>query len=358
MSGIQCVRPAKRYMAAISAAAVSWSYIMNVISFEQRTPEWLNWKKQGIGASESGSIAAATGLLPQPAAWMDTIQELWEKKVGLRPSDKLNPAMMRGVAYEDEAVAQYRALTGHMTSPMCGEMDDHPFVQASFDGSTFDMGVILETKIPGQSVMDLAAQGEVVPYYQPQCAQHCLVAWGHPDQWPQGAEHHFYAYQPENNKGFLVVRRADQYKTMAAKLLPSLQAFWKNVQEKLPPCGDAWLQAAIKYRIALAALEEAKAAEEAAKDVLMSVYPAGEVKTFSGGGVTITKSQKAGSISYAQYVKDAKIPEADLEKYRGKTSSTVRVTVNDKTPMPDMSEAVKLALGDSKQDVVSSATSA
>lgn len=331
---------------------------MNVISFEQRTPEWLNWKKQGIGASESGSIAAATGLLPQPAAWMDTIQELWEKKVGLRPSDKLNPAMMRGVAYEDEAVAQYRALTGNMTSPMCGEMDDHPFVQASFDGSTFDMGVILETKIPGQSVMDLAAQREVVPYYQPQCAQHCLVAWGHPDQWPQGAEHHFYAYQPETNKGFLVARRADDYKKLASNLLPALQAFWKNVQEKLPPCGDAWLQAAIKYRIAKAALEEAKAAEEAANDLLKSVYPAGEVKTFSGGGLTVTKSQKAGSISYAQYAKDNKIPEADLEKYRGKTTSIFRITVNDKSPMPDMSEAVKLALGESKQDFVSSATSA
>lgn len=325
---------------------------MKAIEFAQRSPEWLAWKKNGIGASESGSIAAAVGLLPLPAAWMDTIQELWEYKVGLRAPKKMHPGMMRGVVYEDDAVDCYRAKTKNDTAPMCGEMDGNPFIHASLDGITFDMNVILETKVPNQEVMDLAASGSVVPYYQPQCAHQCLVTWGHPDEWPVGAEHHFLAYQPETNVGHLVAVRASAYKKIASELIIPITSFWKNVEDKLPPCGDSWLQAAIKYRIAAAALEQAEALEAMAKETLLSAFPTGPVKSFSGGGVTVTKSTKVGSISYAQCVKDLKIPEADLEKYRGAGSSSVRVTVNQKTLMPDLSDAVKIALGDTKVDAV------
>jgi putative phage-type endonuclease len=322
------------------------------ISHEQRSPEWLAWKKAGIGASEAGSIASSCGILTTPSAWMDTIQELWEYKVGLRAPKKMHPGMMRGVAYEDDAVDAYHALTSNSTSPICGEMDGVPYVQASLDGITFDMSVILETKIPNQEVMDMAANNVVVPYYEPQCAQQCLVAWGHPDQWPVGAEHHFYAYQPETNIGHLVAVKSGHYKKMASDLLPAIASFWKNVEEKLPPCGDVWLQAAIKYRIAAAAFEQAKALEEAAKQTLLDAFPESAGKSWSGGGVTVTKSTKAGNIQYAQYVKDQNVPEDALEKYRGKASSSVRVTVNEKTPMPELSDAVKIAIGETKSDVV------
>ena len=329
---------------------------MKVVEFEQRSPEWLAWKRAGVGASEVGSIASALGLLPQPAAWQDTIQELWEYKVGLRPPKKMHPGMMRGVVYEEDAVAFHKNLTGIATTPVCGELDNFPHVQASFDGvdynDNFAVQIILETKVPSQDVMDLAAQNLVVPYYEPQCAHQCIVAWGHPDEWPQGGEHHFVAYQPETNTGHLVARRASHYKKLAESLLMGVGAFWKNVQDRLPPCGDAWLQAAIRYRIAAAALEEAKAAEESAKEALLNAFPTGEVKTFSGGGVTITKSKVAGKIQYAQYVKDKQVPSDELEKYRGKESSQVRITVNDKVPMPELSDAVKIAIGDTKAAVV------
>jgi putative phage-type endonuclease len=325
---------------------------MNPISFEQRSPEWLNWRNTGVGASETGSIAAACGVLPLPAAWMDTIQELWEFKVGLRPPRKMHPGMMRGVVYEDEAIDAYHLHTSNSTSPICGEMDNIPYIHASLDGITFDMAVIVETKVPNQDVMDVAESGLVIPYYQPQCAHQCLVAWGHPDQWPVGAEHHFFAYQPETNIGHLVAVKADRYKSMADAMLPAITAFWNNVENRLPPCGDVWLQAAIKYRIAAAAAEQAKALEEAAKETLLNAFPQSAGKTWSGGGVTVTKSSKVGSIQYAQYVKDQNVPETELEKYRGKSSSTVRITVNEKTPMPEVSDAVKIALGEDKSDVI------
>lgn len=318
---------------------------MLAITVEQRSIEWLQWKKNGVGASESGSIAAAIGLLPEPAPWMSTIQELWEYKTGLRPPKQINPGMIRGVLYEDDAVSAYENLTGLQTSPICGEMDGNPQVQASLDGITLDQQIILETKIPNQEVMDLAKSGSVVPYYQPQCAHQCLVTWGHPDLWPQNAQHHFYVYQPESKIGHLVAVEANKYKHLAASLLPAIQTFWKNVEEKIAPCGDAWLQAAIRYRIAAAAFEQAKAIESEAKEVLLAAFPKTVQKKYSGGGVTVTKSSISGKISYADYIKDLNIPEGSLEKYRGKPSSSVRLTVNDDAPIPKLSDAVKLALG-------------
>lgn len=317
---------------------------MLAITFEQRSQEWLAWKKCGVGASESGSIAAAIGLLPEPTSWMSTIQELWEYKVGLRPPKQMHPGMMRGVTYEDEAINAYEKVSGISTSPICGEMDGNSEVQASFDGVTFDQKIILEIKVPNQKVMDLAKNNLVVPYYEPQCAHQCLVAWGHPDAWPQDGEHHFFAYQPETKTGHLVVVQPNKYKDLAISLLPAIKAFWGNVQDKIAPCGDMWLQAAIRYRIAAAALEQAQHIEKEAKEVLLSAFPKGATKTFSGGGVTVTKSSKPGAISYASYIKDLKVPETALEKYRGDPSSSVRITINEKTPMPALTEAVKIAL--------------
>jgi putative phage-type endonuclease len=328
---------------------------MKAIVFDQRSYDWLNWKKGGVGASESGSIAAAIGLLPEPASWTDTIQTLWEHKVGLRPPKKMHPGMMRGVMYEDDAIDSYHTLTGNTTSPLCGEMDKDPFIQASFDGLTFDLSVILETKVPNQDVIDLAASKIVAPYYVPQCAHQCMVAWGHPDEWPANSEHHFYAYQPETNTGHLVARPSNDYKQLAEKMYPAIQAFWQNVLDRVPPCGDTWLQAAIRYRIASAALDRAKADEEDAKAILLDAFPKMEVRTYSGGGVTVTKSTKAGKIQYAKYVKDKNINEADLEKYRGKSSNAVYITVNENTPMPNISDAVQLAIGQTKDDLVSQA---
>lgn len=87
------------------------------------------------------------------------------------------------------------------------------------------------------------------------------------------------------------------------------------------------------------------------------MFPA-DVKTFSGGGVTVTKSTKKGSISYSDYVKSKSVPEEELEPFRGKSSSTVRVTIDEKAPMPEMSEAVQLAVGitDGSQNTVTSHT--
>ncbi len=314
------------------------------INLDQRSFEWAQWRKNGVGASESGSIAAACGLLKTPAPWMSTIQAMWETKVGLAPYKKSHHAIARGVVYEKDAVARYQSKTNILTSPLCGEMDGHANVIASFDGLSIDQMVILETKIPGQETMDLAELGVVDPVYEPQCAHQCLVAWGHPDLWPQGSEHHYYAYQPETDTGHLVAHPSSKYKLLAEKLFPEIQKFWECVEKRIPPCGDPYLQAAIKYRIAKEAFDVAKALEEAAKEELLKCVPDDAPKSFSGGGVMATKSSRAGTIDYEAFLASIKVDIKVAEEFRGSPSQFTKLTISKKQAPPQMSDAVQLAL--------------
>lgn len=315
---------------------------MKIISLSQHSDEWHAWRKAGIGASEAGSIAADAGLV-KPASWMDTTHDLWEKKLGRQAPTAWNPAMQRGTDGEDAAAALYTQMTGNMISPVCAEMDEFPFVHASFDGLSWEGDLFAEIKCPSKAVFELAEQGIVVDYYKPQLAQQALVAWGHPDQWNLANQVHFFAYIPEEDRGALVKLTAGDLKDLALALLPLLGEFWSHVEEETEPCGDAWLAAAERYKAAEAELAEIKAIHEIAKQRMISLLPEGTKKR-SGGGVTVSRSTKAGSISYAQCVKDLKVAEADLEKYRGEESTSYRITVSEKNGLPELTDAVKFAL--------------
>lgn len=319
------------------------------VNIEQRTPQWHAWRSGGVGASDSGSIAAAIGLLPHPAAWMHTIQELWEIKMGMRPPKAIHNGMLDGVRFEDEAIDQYHRMTGISTSPMCAEMDGMSHIMASLDGISMDTNIVLEAKVPSEEVFEMAAKNIVVPYYEPQCAHQGLVTWGHPEEWPPEAEHHFLAYRPEIKKSHLVVRKASQYRELAEQLLPAINGFWGHIQRKSAPCGDVWMQAAIRYRIALADLKNAKKNSDLAKAALIELMPE-KVKSTSGGGLKATQSVKAGKISYSAYVQTLDVDPAVLEEYRGDSYNSVRITVDNKSAIPNFTDSVYIEMVDGDED--------
>ena len=69
------------------------------LTFKSRE-EWLEARKEGIGASE---VATIVGLNP----W-ETPYQLWRRKTGLDPSKAMTTAMQTGHILED-GVAQYWA---------------------------------------------------------------------------------------------------------------------------------------------------------------------------------------------------------------------------------------------------------
>jgi putative phage-type endonuclease len=287
---------------------------MNLVNIEQRSASWYAWRAAGIGASESGPIAAAAGLIEQ-VSWMDTAQEVWERKVGKRLGEVENWRMRRGKEFEEEARLLYTAMTGIDVVPMCGEMKNHPFIRSSYDGMTFDGSLYVEMKVPGMKVHELAQQGIVVEYYRPQLAHQALTLHGHVDEWDRKAPVHFFSYVPEIEDGALVECTTGDLVDLAAKLYPELLKFWGQVESNTPPVGEPWMQSAKRFLMAELEFAAAESAREIARAGMISLLPAGK-RTERGGGVTVTRVPKFGQIDGPSASQTLNVTPDQLEPFK------------------------------------------
>lgn len=296
----------------------------DAVSGSPDSPEWHEWRSHGIGGSDAGVIAADAGLCIR-ATWMPTLTELWERKVGLRAQQKSNPAMQRGRQHEEPARQKYELQTSIMVSPSFGEMDAHPEIRASFDGTTFDELVNVEIKVPSVATVESAKVGDVPGYYLAQLAHQGLVIWGLPKDWPMAAKVHFAAYNPAADELVIVEfdeisvdvaanQRMKDLKVLAEKLLPFELQFWQNVLLRNPPGQsiDEWTVAAHKYRLADEAEARAKETKDAAKDVLMGLV--GDSPKRSGAGVTVSTYTQAGPTDYKKLISTV-IDRKKLQQY-------------------------------------------
>ena len=121
---------------------------MKIIPIEQRSPEWFEWRKQGITASEFPVIM---GVSPYKTRW-----QLWAEKTGLVEAPDLtgNPNIARGIRLEDEArYVAVQLIPGIETlEPWCIENDDNPLLKASLDGYSVEVDQLVELKCPSESV--------------------------------------------------------------------------------------------------------------------------------------------------------------------------------------------------------------
>ena len=120
---------------------MSHSYV--VITLQQRTPEWLEWRNNGIGASDAPSIM-------EENPWKSAAYLLSEK-LGRASDFAGNEAMERGTALEPEARRRYEHLTQSRVEPACVQSTRYPWQRASIDGLAPDGSAVVEIKC-GESV--------------------------------------------------------------------------------------------------------------------------------------------------------------------------------------------------------------
>lgn len=146
---------------------------MQIIKLRQNTPEWLAWRKQGVGASDSTIITEA------PVPWDDvtTPRQLWEQKTGRAEAPDSNYQQRRGSRLEPTVRELYRQKTGLEMPAICGEHDEHPWMRASLDGCEEWGELILEIKCPRIESHMEAVEGKVPAYYWSQL-QHQLAVSG------------------------------------------------------------------------------------------------------------------------------------------------------------------------------------
>ncbi len=298
---------------------------MQLVNYAQGSPEWLAWRLGRVTGTDAVIIAAGKGLISKKPALVKPLQWLWEVKQGKRSGIiPDNVALRRGRMLEPVARRLYEQAYEPM-SPVCVEGEDEfAFMGASLDGVSFGMDVILEIKVPSEDVAKQVDFGLIPEYYVPQLAHQAMCMWGHPDQW-KNAEIHFGAYSIEQKRLMLAKKRAQQVANFAKRLFPELRSFWADVGQTELPCGIDWAVAAQRYILANEQKEAAEAEMAQAKKTLVSLI--GDLPRKDGAGVSITVSDKKGSIDYGAYVKALNVEPSTLEPFRKKDSKVTTIHV-------------------------------
>ncbi len=277
---------------------------------KQNTQEWLDLRKNHIGASDAPVIL---GQSPWKTAF-----QLWEEKLGLREVPQMNAAMKRGHELEPIARQAYNDYTGNCAEPEVVFHPEHKWMMASLDGLSLDRSVIVEIKCPGQADHDLAAEGKIPVKYYAQL-QHQLATIGlnllHYFSYKDGE---FHLVEVEADEGFI------------RGLYKKEMDFWKKMQDFEPPAlqerdfvqkeDQGWCALAQQWEAANKALAEMKLKEKQCRDAL--IQAAGN-RNCLGAGVKVQKVVRKGTVDYKA------VPElegVDLEKYRKSPVESWRIT--------------------------------
>jgi len=271
--------------------------------------DWKKWRSEGLGASDAPVVM---GVSP----WA-TRYQLWEEKTGIRIRDQSNWATKRGNDLEPKARANYELVTGLDMPVAFVSHKEFPFIRASLDGWNAEADVVLEIKCPGKDDHQKALDGIVPEKYVPQL-QHQLLATG-------ASRVDYYSFDGEQSFALIPVLPDPEY---IEKLLAELSAFWALVQTRIPPelsdrdaakiddpnvvaLAESWKAEKSRSELAASDLEEARANLIAAVGI---DHPRVLV-----GQVSLTRVTRAGNVDYK---KVPGLAGVDLEKYRGKSSTS------------------------------------
>lgn len=180
-----------------------------VINLEQGTQAWLEWRSQGIGASDAPAIMGEN-------PWKSPTHLLQEKcQVQKNYS---SAAMVRGTELEPEARRRYEIKFGFRVVPTCLQSVRHEWLRASVDGLADDGTSVVEIKC-GESVYRKSSATQKVPHYYFGQLQHILAVTDLP--WID-----FWCYFPNRPEVHLRIARDDNY---ISRLLDVEHQFWNRV---------------------------------------------------------------------------------------------------------------------------------
>ena len=281
-----------------------------IVKLVQGSPEWHQHRLHHRNASETPAVL---GVSP----WT-TPYQLWQIKTSRALQPEVTAAMAHGTKLEPLAREAYEQLTGYVMEPLV--LVDREY-SASLDGITLDGRLLLEMKCPrskDSKILMEAKAGRVPVHVYWQMQTQLLVS---------GAEiAHLYVF--DGTSGILLEQGPE------VSAWDTIRQDWDRFMDLVrtdepPPLTERdtvvrtdaeWIAAAAEYIEAKQRAEETAAASDALKQRLTDLAQHNE----QGGGVSVSRYWKAGTISY----KD--VPElvgVDLDQYRGPERQETRVTV-------------------------------
>ncbi len=281
---------------------------MKVIDLVQNTNEWLLYRRNKIGGSDSSSVMGIGFMTPN---------QLYLNKLGLYEPVQTK-MMSRGQELEGNARQLCQDVLGVELRPLCVEHDKRSWQAASLDGVDDKHSIIVEIKTGGDAALERAKAG-IIPDYHLCQIQHQLEV--------TGLDRCVYFFFDGKNGYPIDVYRDTKYIT---QLNEAEERFWRNLQDFVPPSltnkdyetheSEARLKLAKEWLELNESLTTLEKREKELREALIA--DAGERNTI-GGGIKILMLGRAGSVDYKA------IPELKkvcLEDYRKPAVKFFRVT--------------------------------
>lgn len=271
----------------------------------QGSPEWLNWRKKGIGGSEIASVMNESKY--------KTRYQLWLEKTGaVEPEDLSNNfAVNRGKTLEPIAREIINEQLKKNFVP-CLFQGDAEYMKYSSDGHDEASNELLEIKCLGEKNHQIVIDTkEVLPVYKAQC-QWALLITGAP-------KIYFCSYNQSYPDPVTTVEVLPDLEYQN-KLILEAAEFWQLVEKKVMPelTEDDFLDVSCEAFFLLKtqyqeALEKHKDAENRLNTIKEKIKAFADGRNIKANGLKVFSSVRRGSIDYS------KIPEladVDLEQYR------------------------------------------
>lgn len=129
---------------------------MKIVQLDQRTPQWFEWRAQGIGASEISALLGEDEY--------KTPYQLWEEKCAFAKGKPVTQAMRHGIVNEDVARNWINTHEDMNLKPLCCEDEDDPIFKASLDGWDEHRRILVEIKCPlSEANIDAARENSSIP---------------------------------------------------------------------------------------------------------------------------------------------------------------------------------------------------
>jgi len=284
------------------------------VDLRQNTPEWLEFRRSRIGASDAP-------ILMGQSPWK-TPYQLWMEK-NLKTETEETPAMARGKALEDEARKKFEDMTGlAMMGNRCYVHKERPWQMCSLDGIDMEEKSIVEIKCPNRNDHDTAKSGHIPTKYYGQL-QHQMAV--------MGLDHAYYFSYDGYDGAVVEVERNAEF---VRELLDVEKTFYFDYYMKgTPPplsekdyieqMSEHWDMATCMYKDVDKKLKELEVKKDMLRERLIGLA---NERNSRGNGVTVSKTIRRGTVDYAQ------IPElqtVDLERYRKPSAPMWRINVHE-----------------------------
>lgn len=275
-----------------------------IIDIKQNTPEWHEFRKDKIGASDAPAIM---GVSPWCTPW-----QLYMRKLGLIPDQPDNAAMANGRYREAEELTAFNKQYGCNCVPVVMQHSFYGWMIASLDGWDEEKKIAVEIKCTGKEDHECAEIFRMVPeHYMPQC-QHQMEVLGidkmHYWDWHKGIGKSVEVVKSESYIHDMINKELDFIMRLTEMNPPEL-----SVRDYAINNSEEWRLSAQAYKYACQRYKNAEVDKEHHRNQLIKLA---EDRNCAGNGVKVSKSVRRGQVEYTRIISELLGDKVDMEPYR------------------------------------------